>query len=316
MKKENAITLVALIITIIVLLILATVSINLVMNGGVLDKAKSSVDKYSEEEIKEKIRLAYLEIKKKKIYNTNLDEEEFLKTRLEDKFGEGNANVKKINKTFKIRINNKKYCISKEGKVEEDNSILPDEYQQVEYIESTGTQYIFIGKVGISNVTAEIQYPNYPTVGSVNGGMDGSGNKGRLSIGIDRGSLTYFFGFGDKAVGSQVSGDSKKHTYNLNISNDNNKIAELFVDNIFIYSQTANNLSNPLYFTLFAYTGWGQITPNQFASCRIYNFLLEGQMELYPCYRKSDNEIGMYDIVEGRFYTNQGTGEFIAGPEV
>lgn len=36
--------------------------------------------------------------------------------------------------------------------------------------------------------------------------------------------------------------------------------------------------------------------------------------EFVPCYRKSDNVIGMYDIVEGTFYTNCGTGQFLAGP--
>ena len=37
---------------------------------------------------------------------------------------------------------------------------------------------------------------------------------------------------------------------------------------------------------------------------------------LVPCYRKSDNKLGLYDIVNGKFYTNQGTGEFTAGPDV
>ena len=40
MKKQSAITLVALIITIIILLVLATVSIKLIMNGGIIDKAE------------------------------------------------------------------------------------------------------------------------------------------------------------------------------------------------------------------------------------------------------------------------------------
>lgn len=33
-----------------------------------------------------------------------------------------------------------------------------------------------------------------------------------------------------------------------------------------------------------------------------------------PCYRKSDNVVGMYDTVKGEFYTNSGTGQFLAGP--
>lgn len=35
----------------------------------------------------------------------------------------------------------------------------------------------------------------------------------------------------------------------------------------------------------------------------------------YPVYRKADNKPGMYDLVNGVFYTNQGTGEFSVGPD-
>ena len=58
---EKGITLVALIITVIVLLILAMVSINLVINSGIITKSKSAVDEYSDEEISEQINLAYSE---------------------------------------------------------------------------------------------------------------------------------------------------------------------------------------------------------------------------------------------------------------
>ena len=37
---------------------------------------------------------------------------------------------------------------------------------------------------------------------------------------------------------------------------------------------------------------------------------------LIPCYRKSDNAIGMYDMVSKTFYGNSGTGNFEKGPEV
>lgn len=39
-------------------------------------------------------------------------------------------------------------------------------------------------------------------------------------------------------------------------------------------------------------------------------------MNLVPCYRKSDGEIGMYDLVNGVFYTNSGSGTFIKGDDV
>lgn len=50
LKSNHAITLIALIITIIILLILAMVSINLVVNEGIITKAKYAVEKYKEAE--------------------------------------------------------------------------------------------------------------------------------------------------------------------------------------------------------------------------------------------------------------------------
>jgi len=38
--------------------------------------------------------------------------------------------------------------------------------------------------------------------------------------------------------------------------------------------------------------------------------------DFIPCYRKSDDKPGYYDIVNNTFYTNAGTGEFVLGPNV
>jgi hypothetical protein len=38
--------------------------------------------------------------------------------------------------------------------------------------------------------------------------------------------------------------------------------------------------------------------------------------EFMPCIRKSDGAVGLYDFVEGVFYHNEGTGTFVAGPEI
>ncbi len=58
-KNKKGITLIALIITIIILLILAMVSINLVINGGILNKVKTATNEYKISEEKDKISLAY-----------------------------------------------------------------------------------------------------------------------------------------------------------------------------------------------------------------------------------------------------------------
>ena len=38
--------------------------------------------------------------------------------------------------------------------------------------------------------------------------------------------------------------------------------------------------------------------------------------DFIPCYRKSDNEVGLYDIIGQQFYTNQGSGNFLKGANV
>lgn len=56
-KKEKGITLVALVVTIIVLLILAAVSINIAFNTGIIDKSKNAVNSYKDAEENEQTTL-------------------------------------------------------------------------------------------------------------------------------------------------------------------------------------------------------------------------------------------------------------------
>ena len=55
LRNEKGITLVALIITIIVMLILVGVTVNLVINGGIFEKARDSTSKTKEQIISEEI---------------------------------------------------------------------------------------------------------------------------------------------------------------------------------------------------------------------------------------------------------------------
>ena len=108
-NTQRGITLVALIITIIVLLILAMVSISLVMNSGIIDKSKTAVDKYSQEEIQEQIKLAYSEWQMGQYSGVTEDAPTFVKNKLNSIYGAGTvANVTAENGILTVELTNGK----------------------------------------------------------------------------------------------------------------------------------------------------------------------------------------------------------------
>lgn len=88
MKKNKGITLVALIITIIILLILAGITISTLSESGLFSKAKETTDIYSKEEATEKLKLILMEYHMEE-YSTTKNYEEgifgFLKQKQDEK---------------------------------------------------------------------------------------------------------------------------------------------------------------------------------------------------------------------------------------
>ena len=103
LTSQKGITLVALIITIIVLLILAMVSIRLVMNGGIIDKSKNAVDKYSEEELQEQIKLAYSDWQLGQYTGETRTAAKYIQDSLNKTYGEGTVtNVTETEGVFTV----------------------------------------------------------------------------------------------------------------------------------------------------------------------------------------------------------------------
>lgn len=101
LKKEKGITLLALIITIIVLLILAMVSIKLVKDGAIIQHAKNATSIYSDEQIIEKVKLAYSATKMESISAKY----SFWSSEFENKLRE---NIQKLFPDSKIEVNQDK----------------------------------------------------------------------------------------------------------------------------------------------------------------------------------------------------------------
>ncbi len=132
LKKEKGITLLALIITIIVLLILAMVSIKLVKDGAIIQHAKNATSIYSDEQIIEKVKLAYSATKLDSIsakYGFWSSEfENKLRENIQKSFPDSKVEVKQDkdddeNRIYSVIIDDLELIITEDGKVSKNITI-------------------------------------------------------------------------------------------------------------------------------------------------------------------------------------------------
>jgi len=92
-------------------------------------------------------------------------------------------------------------------------------------------------------------------------------------------------------------------------------------DNEVIYStNNTDNKSSNYELLIGAFSETDYTEAKWFYSGNIYEITIISNdiliRDFIPAKRKSDNTLGLYDIVNKQFYTNQGTGTFTAGPEL
>lgn len=188
---------------------------------------------------------------------------------------------------------------------------LPSGYTELEYIQSSGTQYIDTGfkpnqdtKIVIS--MAFLGSAGENVLGSRNSSSDATNRFGIITF--DSSSKIGSF-FGSTATQS-ISLDSSIHNYTLSKSG-------LSVDGVSYGGAYTASFSCAYPITLFAWNnGSNGIVKNssKIVNCKIFS----GEAlvrNFIPC-KDSSGVIGLYDTVNSQFYSNVGTGTFIAGPEI
>ena len=206
-------------------------------------------------------------------------------------------------------------------------SMLPDGYQEAEYLESSGTQYIDTGfafsRSGANRLTTEfdIVYMTLPNSHnpSLVGGLT-NGTEPHYAFPLFRPS-------GDTAVyaysasAAYISDFAIGTKYSAIINDANHKIYHDDVELATIDFSTASNPTQT--FCLFAArVVGGSETAGYLANARIYSFIVKNNStneilkNLVPCYRISDSVAGMIDLVSNTFLTNSGTGTFVVGQDV
>lgn len=192
--------------------------------------------------------------------------------------------------------------------------LLPVEYQQVEYIESTGSQYINLGMYAYypsKDAKVEIDF-SYQKVVSDDfiSGIWINASFAHIKATSD-GFETEYYNSNRLNLGAF---DTNRHKFEIDLTKDTDNI--LFDGEIKGTYSNYNIINSNM--TLFCamnenstlYRGQGRIYGAK------YTYKNKLVRNLIPCYRKSDNVIGLYDLVENKFYTNSGSGTFLKGENV
>lgn len=199
------------------------------------------------------------------------------------------------------------------------NILLPREYQQVEYLESTGTQYIDTGVQTSTNIEIIAEMKISQIANDYSMCLFGSWNDNqgfrvyrRLSDGTSRAQYA-------NIMYELTNIDfTQKHKIDFNKKDANNN-PYIYIDDVMVESFGSTTFSNSLNICAFvSYSRdssrleWENNGKTILYSLQLYN---NGTIirNYIPCYRKIDGVAGLYDLVNGVFYTNAGTGEFVCG---
>lgn len=190
---------------------------------------------------------------------------------------------------------------------------LPEEYQEVAYIESSGTQYINTGYYANGNSKFDFKVTYKSTAGVVYGSYNTRGN--------------WNTGSGYYHNSSSSSNEYTQYHSNtmLNYKGSVNTTQEISVNkgNVSINGVAINTMSYSSFtqnYTTYVFAGNNAGAVEQPFAFKLFYFKISenGNLirDLVPCYRVADNVIGMYDLVNDVFYTNAGSGTFAKGQDV
>lgn len=176
---------------------------------------------------------------------------------------------------------------------------VPKIYQRVEYIQNTGQQHIDT-LVNGNNVNLKICTEYEPT------------NSGQMAIfsarTSDSNGISFwtdgYCHFGNSS--KRVPGVSSTGKHKVELSKNG-----LYLDGTKLNFTTGTSMANAN-LILFRVLNDNRVFLGKIYSTKVYdnNILIR---DLVPCYRKSDNVIGMFDLVNNVFYMNAGSGTFLKG---
>lgn len=183
---------------------------------------------------------------------------------------------------------------------------LPSAYQEVEYIESSGTQYIDVWYKTNRNISTKLCISQNMSYVSEYAIFWDAWSENALFLMAYQWYFRYHFSFNWQNVVAATADKTEIETSNTWI-----KI------NWTNYSYTAwSTFSN---YNIHIFNSWDNSNTAKRWRFKLYYFKLYDNWTLVrdfvPCYRKSDDVIWLYDLVNDTFYTNSWTWTFTKWPD-
>lgn len=207
--------------------------------------------------------------------------------------------------------------------------LVPSEYQAVEYLQSSGTQYINIPDF---YPTGETEFEATFLTTNV---IASSGNYGAIF-----GSRENYYSKG-YCYSTFSTNASQKRGHFLYGSSSSSSVNNIRYDGRIVVNEKMTTVFHNHELSSDQFTGYTSVPTQTFASPKTMNiFAINGENEdseffrgnLYslkfwtnsstlaydfiPCYRKSDSVAGLFDVVNRVFYTNSGSDTFVVGSDV
>ena len=191
-------------------------------------------------------------------------------------------------------------------------SRLPHGYTEVEYIESTGSQYINTGVTGISGLMADGAMMPLSIPASGGAVFLGAYPPQWYMVYFNKGSTGYSYNsWKSGSKGMQVG---VKHEFAVDFTGGNQSFK--LDGEVICSSNIAETVCSS---SLFAFAGNISGGASYFAIARLYNLRMYTKdtllRDFVPCVSDVDGA-GLFDLVSKTFYKNLGSGSFIAGPAV
>ena len=187
---------------------------------------------------------------------------------------------------------------------------LPNGFRELEYIESTGEQYISAGLSGTEKTRILIDAA--VTISSEVAHLCGNLADTTKSISFNMSSLSSAISrFGDQKTSGLAYNYVVSDMRSLfDLSNDGYCIngVNCWTPNASAFTTTGN-------LRLFTTAANSNKLIAKMYRAKIFE---DGVLvrDFVPCLRQSDDEVGLYDIVTHTFYTNAGSGSFIGGAQI